>query len=120
MKNFHWEYAYLAFAFMALLLLLRMQSNLTVIEPIPYSQFLQLLDAHKVEDLKIEREKITGVLQEPINGHNQFSTFRVDTPLARELAGADVSFSGVQENTLGSSLLSWLMPLMLVITSLGR
>ena len=115
MKNFRWEFAYLAFALMALILLLRMQSNLNAIEPIPYSQFLQLLDAHKVEDLKIEREKITGVLQEPINGHNQFSTFRVDTPLARELAGADVSFSGVQENTLGSSLLSWLMPLMLIL-----
>lgn len=88
-----------------------------LVEPIPYSQFLQLLEAHKVTDLKIEREQISGTLEEPINGHKQFSTVRVDPALATELSasGADIRFTGIPENSFGSQLLGWLMPLVLLM-----
>lgn len=117
MKNFRWEFAFFAFAFIALVMLQFMQSNRNPVEPIPYSQFLQLLEAHKVTDLKIEREQISGTLEEPINGHKQFSTVRVDPALATELSasGADIRFTGIPESSFGSQLLGWLMPLMLLL-----
>jgi cell division protease FtsH len=117
MKNFRWEFAFFAFAFIALVMLQFMQSNRNPVEPIPYSQFLQLLEAHKVTDLKIEREQISGTLEEPINGHKQFSTVRVDQALATELSasGADIRFTGIPENSFGSQLLGWLMPLVLLM-----
>lgn len=117
MKNFRWEFAFFAFAFIALVMLQFMQSNRNPVEPIPYSQFLQLLEAHKVTDLKIEREQISGTLEEPINGHKQFSTVRVDPALATELnaSGADIRFTGIPENSFGSQLLGWLMPLVLLL-----
>nr|WP_319527841.1 ATP-dependent zinc metalloprotease FtsH [Pseudomonas laurentiana] len=118
MKNIRWEFIFFfASAFIALSLLQFMQSNRNPLEPIPYSQFLQLLEAHKVSDLKIEREQISGVLEEPINGHKQFSTVRVDPALANELtaSGADVNFTGIPESSFGSQLLGWLMPLMLLL-----
>ncbi|WP_065760026.1 ATP-dependent zinc metalloprotease FtsH [Pseudomonas defluvii] len=117
MKNFRWEFAFFAFAFIALVILQFMQSNRNPVEPIPYSQFLQLLEAHKVTDLKIEREQISGTLEEPINGHKQFSTVRVDPALATELSasGADIRFTGIPESSFGSQLLGWLMPLMLLL-----
>lgn len=117
MKNFRWEFAFFAFAFIALVMLQFMQSNRNPVEPIPYSQFLQLLEAHKVTDLKIEREQISGTLEEPINGHKQFSTVRVDPALATELSasGADIRFTGIPENSFGSQLLGWLMPLVLLM-----
>ncbi|MGX1126223.1 ATP-dependent zinc metalloprotease FtsH [Pseudomonas sp. HLS-6 TE3448] len=117
MKNFRWEFAFFAFAFIALVMLQFMQSNRNPVEPIPYSQFLQLLEAHKVTDLKIEREQISGTLEEPINGHKQFSTVRVDPALATELSasGADIRFTGIPESSFGSQLLGWLMPLVLLM-----
>ncbi|WP_409277967.1 ATP-dependent zinc metalloprotease FtsH [Pseudomonas defluvii] len=117
MKNLRWEFAFFAFAFIALVMLQFMQSNRNPVEPIPYSQFLQLLEAHKVTDLKIEREQISGTLEEPINGHKQFSTVRVDPALATELSasGADIRFTGIPENSFGSQLLGWLMPLVLLL-----
>lgn len=117
MKNFRWEFAFFAFAFIALVMLQFMQSNRNPVEPIPYNQFLQLLEAHKVTDLKIEREQISGTLEEPINGHKQFSTVRVDPALATELSasGADIRFTGIPENSFGSQLLGWLMPLVLLM-----
>ena len=81
------------------------------VQSIPYSQFLQLLSEQKVSDLRIEKDQINGKLQEPIDGHNQFSTVRVDPALATDLAQSGVGFTGVNENTflarpagLGSAL----------------
>ncbi|MCX7080328.1 MAG: ATP-dependent zinc metalloprotease FtsH [Pseudomonas sp.] len=87
----------------------------SAVESIPYSQFLQLLEEHKVSELSIAKDQISGKLQEPINGHNLFTTVRIDSNLATELAQSDVSFSGVNENTLLGNLLGWFLPFLIIM-----
>lgn len=85
------------------------------VQSIPYSQFVQLLNEHKVSDLRVEKDQISGKLQEPINGHPQFSTVRADPALAAELGRSGVGFTGVNENTVLNGLLSVLLPFVLIM-----
>jgi hypothetical protein len=86
-----------------------------VVQSIPYSQFLQLLNEQKVSDLTVEKDQISGKLQTPIDGHSLFTTVRVDPALAANLAQSGTSFSGVNDNTFLSGLLGWLLPFMLIM-----
>ncbi|WP_085583207.1 MULTISPECIES: ATP-dependent zinc metalloprotease FtsH [unclassified Pseudomonas] len=81
---------------------------------IAYSQFLQLLDLQKVSDLRIERDRIVGRLQEPVDGRTQFSTVRVDPALSGQLAHSGVAFSGVAEDSVLSALIG-LLPLLVML-----
>ncbi|WP_085632446.1 MULTISPECIES: ATP-dependent zinc metalloprotease FtsH [unclassified Pseudomonas] len=81
---------------------------------IAYSQFLQLLDLQKVSDLRIERDRIVGRLQEPVDGRTQFSTIRVDPALSGQLAHSGVAFSGVAEDSVLSALIG-LLPLLVML-----
>lgn len=85
------------------------------VQSIPYSQFLQLLNEQKVSDLRVEKDQISGKLQAPIDGHNLFSTVRVDPALATDLAQSGVGFTGVNENTFLNGLLGWLLPFFLIM-----
>jgi len=114
-KNHQLNISYFLIAFVALTLVQFLFAGRAAVESIPYSQFLQLLDEHKVSELSVEKDHISGKLQEPINGHNQFSTVRVDSALATELAQSNVSFSGVNENTLLNTLLGWLLPFVMIM-----
>ena len=114
-KNHQLNISYFLIAFVALTLVQFLFAGRAAVESIPYSQFLQLLDEHKVSGLSVEKDHISGKLQEPINGHNQFSTVRVDSALATELAQSNVSFSGVNENTLLNTLLGWLLPFVMIM-----
>ncbi|MEE3507349.1 MULTISPECIES: ATP-dependent zinc metalloprotease FtsH [unclassified Pseudomonas] len=114
-KNHQLNISYFFIAFVALTLVQFLFAGRAAVESIPYSQFLQLLNEHKVSELSVEKDHISGKLQEPINGHNQFSTVRVDSTLATELAQSNVSFSGVNENTLLNALLGWLLPFVMIM-----
>jgi len=85
------------------------------VQSIPYSQFLQLLNEQKVSDLRVESDQISGKLQEPIDGRDQFTTVRVDPALAAELAQSGTAFTGINENTFLSGLLGWLLPFILIM-----
>jgi cell division protease FtsH len=87
----------------------------SVVQSIPYSQFLQLLNEQKVSDLTVEKDQISGKLQTPIDGHSLFTTVRVDPALAANLAQSGTSFTGVNDNTFLSGLLGWLLPFMLIM-----
>ncbi len=86
------------------------------VQPLPYSQFLQLLNEQKkVSDLRVDKDQISGKLQEPIDGRERFSTVRVDPALATELSQSGVGFTGTTENTFMNSLLGWLLPFILIM-----
>ena len=114
-KNHQWNLSYFLIAFVVLSTVQMLFIERRAVQSIPYSQFLQLLSEQKVSDLQIEKDQINGKLQEPIDGHNQFSTVRVDPTLATDLAQSGVGFTGVNENTLLSSLLGWVLPFVLIM-----
>jgi cell division protease FtsH len=114
-KNHQWNMSYFAIAFVVLTLVQFLFIDRRVVQSIPYSQFLQLLNEQKVSDLRVEKDQISGKLQEPIDGHNLFSTVRVDPALATELAQSGVGFTGVNENTFLNGLLGWLLPFFLIM-----
>ncbi|MDP6979690.1 MAG: ATP-dependent zinc metalloprotease FtsH [Myxococcota bacterium] len=89
------------------------QSQVTTI---PYSEFLELQRQGEVSDLKIGREWITGRYVNPVEDEPEtFRTVRVDAELAEELEGGDFPFSGVVEETWLTRLLSWVLPLVLLL-----
>jgi cell division protease FtsH len=114
-KNQQWNLSYFAIAFIVFGLLQFLFVERHVVQPIPYSDFLQLLSEQKISDLRVEQQRISGKLQVPIDGHTQFSTVRVDPALAADLAHSGVGFTGVQENTHLIGLLGWLLPFVLIM-----
>jgi ATP-dependent Zn protease len=81
------------------------------VESIPYSQFLTLLKEGKIVDATVLQEQITGRLKEPINGRELFVTNRVEPALAEQLGKSGASFTGTVQNTFLSTMLSWVMPI---------
>jgi cell division protease FtsH len=114
-KNDQWNLSYFAIAFIVLSLMQMFFGERQSVQPLPYSQFLQLLNEQKVSDLRVDKDQISGKLQEPIDGHDRFSTVRVDPALATELSQSGVGFTGTTENTFMNSLLGWLLPFVLIM-----
>jgi cell division protease FtsH len=53
-KNHQWNLSYFAIAFVVLTLVQFLFIDRRVVQSIPYSQFLQLLNEQKVSDLRVE------------------------------------------------------------------
>ncbi len=103
----------LIYALIAFGLILLLQSFLTAYqetERLPYSEFLELVESGGVEDVVVKESMVEGGLKEPINGHSRFVTTRVDPEVARDLAGHGIEFSGGTEQTVFSTLLSYILP----------
>lgn len=79
-------------------------------ERIPYSQFLKLVESGGVEDVVVKESTVEGTLKEPINDHDRFVTTRVDPDVAEDLARQGIEFTGGTEQTLFSTLLSYILP----------
>ncbi len=81
------------------------------VEPIPYSEFQNLLEAGKVKEIAILDNHIQGTLAAPgPDGRDKFITTRVETDLARDLAKYNVTFTGVVQSTWLKDLLGWVIP----------
>ena len=113
-KKFQWNAWYFLLAFSLLLVFQGWWSERRAVEPIAYSEFLRLLDAGKLTELRIDQQQISGKLLDPINNRSHFVTNRVDPQLAEALARSGVQFAAVKQNTVLSALLSWLLPLVLI------
>jgi cell division protease FtsH len=87
------------------------------VETIPYSQFKQEIAQGNVSKLTIGPENITGTLKgkEKKSGQ-EFTTIRVDDPdLVKDLDEHKVSYSGHYDSKFLTSLLSWIIPIGLLI-----
>ncbi|PUA43259.1 cell division protein FtsH [Pseudomonas protegens] len=114
-KNHQWNLSYFVIAFMLFTLVQTLFIERHAAQNIPYSQFLQLLNEKKLSDLQIEKERISGRLLAPIDGHDSFTTVRVDPSLAGDLAQTGVGFTGVNDTPFLSGLIGWLLPLVLIM-----
>ena len=80
------------------------------VEVLPYSEFLQLVQQHKVDSVEVEGQRVTGRLKEKLpDGRILFSTTSVPPDLAKLLHDNGVTFTG-SVTGFWSSLLGWLLP----------
>ena len=82
---------------------------------ISYSEFESLLDEGKVLEVVVTDETLRGELSEPIDGKTRFVTNQVDPDLAETLREHGVEYSKQQQSELSRLLLSWLLPLALIV-----
>ncbi len=104
---------YIVLAIFGVVLLRDFWVQTRTVEPIPYSQFEKFVDDGKIKDVVIGKDVIRGTFSEPQNGKSQFVTTRVDPQLADRLDGKGVEYTGAVENTWLSTLLSWVVPILL-------
>lgn len=101
-------------AFLLLLAFQNVWTQASVTERIPYSQFLELLDEDRIDSVQVRAESIHGRYREPIDGRTHFVTNIVPADLSDRLETSSAEFDGTVENTLIGSILSWVLPLVLI------
>ncbi len=110
-KQTRFHIGYWVAAIIGIVLLQYFYSVNQKVEAIPYSQFQQLLQEHKIDRVAVSDRYIQGTLKEPLpDGKKQFVTTRVDPQVASQLEKSGVTYSGQAENTLLTDLLSWVVP----------
>jgi cell division protease FtsH len=109
-KKIQFNAWYFILAVFAILLIQNWWVESRKVEPIPYSQFEQLLKDGKIDEIAISKDHIEGKLKQPLDGRDFFVTTRVDPQFADELAKYNVKFRGEVQSTFLSDLLSWVLP----------
>ena len=110
--RFNIFYAFLAV--MGVLLVHDLWVNYQSVSHLAYSEFQKLVREGKVKEVVISTGEIRGELKEPDQkGRKHFRTTRVDSGLAEDLQKHDVKFSGQMESQFFSTLLSWIIPILL-------
>jgi cell division protease FtsH len=85
------------------------------IEQIPYSVFQQLLDEGRIAEVEVSDNSINGRYVEPRDGRSHFVTNRVDPELSQRLEDAGVEFTGAMDTGWFATLLSWILPMLLIL-----
>jgi cell division protease FtsH len=107
---------YLIFAIGSLLILGQLWLGSTPVTTIPYSRFLEYQREGRVADLKIGKDQISGrILEREEDELEHFRTVRVDPELAERLSSEDLEFTGVVEDTWVSRLITWMLPIALIV-----
>ena len=114
-KQQQWNLWYFAAALLALLAFQSWMSTATVTERIPYSTFLEHLEADRIARLTVRSEQIEGRYRDPIDGNTHFITNIVPGELTERLERSTAEFDGTVENTFLSMILSWLLPIALIL-----
>ncbi len=104
---------YVVLAVFGVILLQNLWAESQRVEPIPYSEFERYLDEGLIDEVVIGSEYIRGTFAEPRNGKSAFVTTRVEPGLADRLKDKGVRFTGAVESTWLTTLLSWVLPVLL-------
>ncbi len=110
-QQFNIWYAVVAMA--AILLFQGWWTTYKTVEPISYSEFLELLKKGDIDEVVVNQDTLQGKLKTPQNNRDFFVTTRVDPAVANDLAQYNVKFSGRVESAWLSNLLSWVVPVLL-------
>ncbi len=109
-KSQKWHAWYWVIAILGVILVAQLWGMSQNVVVIPYSQFLDDLNGGKIADVRVGGDHVEGEWKEPQNGAKSFVTTRVSPDLAAQLERNHVRFSGRVQNTLLSTLLSWVIP----------
>ncbi|MGK0170434.1 MAG: cell division protease FtsH [Gammaproteobacteria bacterium] len=86
------------------------------VDVIPYSEFQAHLKAGAVDEIIVTEHHVRGTFAPDAHqGKPGFYTTRIDTELARDLAGYDVKITGATENTLLKQIISWVVPAVIFV-----
>ncbi|OIQ31587.1 MAG: cell division protein FtsH [Alphaproteobacteria bacterium MedPE-SWcel] len=109
-KQFNWS-----FWLMAALVWLGIQLwvGYRDIVPLSYSDFLDHLEQGDIAELTVTETRVEGRFNVPLDGRDYFIVHRVDPDFASELEHYQVSFTGASDQTWLTTLLSWVLPVLL-------
>ena len=100
--------------FAVLLLFMLLQSYLqstSSVEEVPYSEFVQALEAGRIDEVVVSDRRLRGQLKSPdAAGNTAIVATRLEADVAELLAGYDVRYARVIESTWLRDLLSWVLP----------
>ncbi|MBV8032001.1 MAG: ATP-dependent zinc metalloprotease FtsH [Betaproteobacteria bacterium] len=102
--------AYLLFAFVVILGLQQWWHQAQTVEVMPYSDFEKLLAEHKINEVVISDQRITGKLAQKEGTKTVAVANLVPPDLAERLSRYNVRYTRVYESTLFRDLLSWILP----------
>ena len=105
---------YFVAAFMLLLLAQSWFSQEAVTERIPYSTFLEYLEEDRIAAVTVRAEQVEGRYRDAIDGNTHFVTNIVPPDLTERLEQSRAEFDGTVENTFLSTVLSWVVPILLI------
>ena len=111
----HFQFFYIAAAFLGLLIV---QDYLSTVgnntQVLPFSQFLDMLHAGKLDNLIVDPNRITGSIKSPEKGKPaQFSTVQVAPGVAQMLAADHVTFAASPPPGWFESAIGWIAPVAL-------
>lgn len=108
---------YFILAFLALLAIEQfLGSQQKKVKAVPYNEFLTLVEQHKVTDLVIGDQQITGKFVTPAKDEpTHFETERVDPALAANLQKTGVTFTGAPPPGFFVRALSWILPILVLV-----
>jgi cell division protease FtsH len=113
-KQMKFNIWYVVLALIGVIFVHELFMSATRIVEIPYSAFQTYLKAGQVEEIRIGKTLIQGILRDPQAGQpSQFITVRVEPDLAQALGEYKVRFAGQIESTFWRDLLSWIVPILL-------
>ncbi|WP_273729354.1 ATP-dependent zinc metalloprotease FtsH [Brucella gallinifaecis] len=87
----------------------------TQVAQIPYSQFETYLHEGRIAEVAVSDRFIQGTFKQPVDGRPMFITTRVEPDLARQLQELGVVVTGQIESTFLRDLLSWIVPVLLIV-----
>jgi len=115
-KRTQFNFWYVLFAVFAIITLHNLWVQYTTVEPLPYSEFRQLLRQDEITEVTISDNTIQGTLKTPRkDGRTRFVTTRVEGELADELSRYDVKYSRIVESTFLRDILSWILPAVIFV-----
>src|SRR4051812_27233326 len=101
---------YLLFALVAILALQQWWQQAQKVEVLPYSEFEKLLAEHKIDEVVISDQRITGKFKSKEGSKTIAVANLVPPDLAERLSKYDVKYTRVYESTIFRDLLSWILP----------
>ncbi len=84
-----------------------------MVAQISYSEFLRLLSERQIVEVTVTENRIEGKFSAPIDGKEYFRTLRVEPDFAEALDKAGVTVSGASDTNFFTTLLSWIVPVLL-------
>lgn len=109
-KRTEYNIWYWIVAFVAILLIQNLIAGWQSVVPITYSQFEAYLKDGKIASVAVGSDAITGTFKEPIGGKRQFVTTIVNPAILARIDRSGVEITGVAQNTLFGTILSWVAP----------
>ena len=115
-RQTHINFWYIFFGALLILLMQSWWAESRRVDNVPYSEFQLMLEEGRLESIGISTTSIRGRLKFPnAEGQQYIETVRIDPDFARDLAEYDVEFEGLIESNWLPQLLSWVLPVALLI-----